>query len=82
LGKAPSEFERVLVIPKVSAEQLRAKTGKTMRGSAAAGHRKFLHARGKGASGQNNSSPGFARFAGAKARAQRSISGDSGFGSF
>jgi hypothetical protein len=33
------------VFPKVSAEQLRAKTGKTMRGGAAAGHRKFLHVR-------------------------------------
>jgi hypothetical protein len=39
------EFEKVLLFPKVSAEQLRAKTGKTMWGSAAAGHRKFLHAR-------------------------------------
>jgi hypothetical protein len=46
LGKEPLEFEKVLVIPKVSAEQLRAKTGKTMRGGAAAGHRKFLHVRG------------------------------------
>jgi hypothetical protein len=65
------------VIPKVSAEQLRAKTGKTMRGGAAAGHRKFLHARGKGASGQNNSSPGFARFVPIKiGMRQRSISGD------
>jgi hypothetical protein len=35
------------VIPKVSAEQLRAKTDKTMRGSAAAGHGKFLHEWGK-----------------------------------
>jgi hypothetical protein len=32
--------------PKVSAEQLRAKTGRTMVGCAAAGHRKFLHAWG------------------------------------
>jgi hypothetical protein len=53
-----------------------------MWGSAAAGHRKFLHARGKGASGQNNSSPGFARFAGQRPGAQRSISGDLNFGSF
>ncbi|WDF77329.1 hypothetical protein PQ469_25935 [Mucilaginibacter sp. KACC 22773] len=58
------EFEKVLVFPEVSAEQLQAKTGKTMRGGGVAGHRKFLHARGKRASGQNNSSPGFARFAG------------------
>jgi hypothetical protein len=37
--------------PKVSAEQLRAKMGRTMVGGAAAGHRKFLHAwggKGKG----------------------------------
>jgi len=37
---------------------------------------------GKGASGQNNSSPGFARFAGQRPRAQRSISGDLIFGYF
>jgi len=77
-----SFFTKALVVPELSAEQLRAKTGKTMRGCAAVGHRKFLHVRGESASGQNNSSPGFDRFAGQRPRAQRSISADLIFGYF
>jgi len=37
----------------------------------------FCMGGGKGASGQNNSSPGFARFAGQRPGARRSISADS-----
>jgi len=40
------------------------KGAKQCGGCAAAGHRKFLRVGGLSALGQNNSSPGFARFAG------------------
>ena len=44
--------QSALVSPKVSADQLRAKTGRTMVDGAAAGHRKFLHAWGSEGKGK------------------------------